>query len=481
MGDYRDLADLAQWCRRVNAGYLFLGPTNAGYLTRPMASPYSPSSRLFHNIAHLHPPAIDGWSRLPADVRAEAERAARLNELPCVAHDRALAAKLRVLRPLYDAARRRGGEADPRLRRFRASGGTELRLFALYCAIESQLGPHWAGWPPDLRTPQAASSSVWAKRHEELIGFFEWCQWQLDGQFRAAAGHGTGLVRDLPVGTPIDSADAWMWQECVATGWQLGAPPDYFNADGHGWGLVPFRPLALASAGFRPFRLAVRATLRYAAGIRIDHALGLLRQYWIPAGGRPSAGRYVRQPTRPLLDIICIEAHRRQAFVVSEELGTPPPTGRDALRARGFLDYCPVTSDEFDQRSADAILSASTHDLPTVAGCLTGADERLLAAAGVPADPAFAARASGRLRALAGLAHDAPPAAVAERLYRVLAASDSPVVVASIEDALGIGERPNVPGAGTRWPSFSRGLPMLSGLLADGRVARLAAAIADSR
>lgn len=482
IGDFHDLSVFAQWCRSVDAGYLFLGPTNASHLTPPVsASPYSPSSRLFHNIAHLHPPAIDGWAELGPELRGEAVRARSLNDLPYVDADRALAAKLAVLRPIFALTTRRRGAAAASRRRFSEAEGNELRLFALYCAIESQLGPHWTSWPPDLRTPEMASSSRWAKEHEELIRFFEWCQWQLDCQLADAASQGTGLVRDLPVATPLASADAWMWQDCLATGWELGAPPDYFSTDGHRWALAPYRPRALASAGFRPFRLAVRATLRHAAGIRIDHALGLLRQYWIPAGGDPADGRYVRQPTRPLLDIICIEAHRQQAFVVTEELGTPPSAGRGAFRARGFLDYCPVTSDEFGQRSAEAIVSATTHDLPTVAGCWTGADERLLTAAGIRTDPAFAARARHRMRELTGLPRGAAAVAVAERLYQVLAASGSPIVVASLEDALGIRERPNAPGAGAKWRSFARGLPLLPELLDDNRVARLAAAIRDSR
>src|SRR5260370_12446207 len=161
-------------------------------------------------------------------------------------------------------------------------------------------------------------------------------------------------------------------QDGLAQEQQHGSPPDYFCPEGHRWGLVPYRPDALATVGYRPFQRAVRAALRHAVGLRIDHALGLIRQFWIPVGQEPAAGRYVTQPTEALLDIISIEAYRQQAFVVSEELGTPPPGGQKELAERGFLAYSPVIADGFEARRAGGVVAASSHDLPTVAGCWTG-------------------------------------------------------------------------------------------------------------
>lgn len=484
VGDFHDLTTLAQWCSTVDAQYLFLGPTNAGRVTVPLLqSPYSPSSRLFQNPIYLFPPAISGWPELADGLRRHYEAARELNESVYIDLDAAFAHKLPALRALFDwHLKRKSRHDDLAQSQFTAAMGNELRLFAVYCAIESKFGPAWNSWPAELRDPGTAVRSRWVRRHERLVSFFEWCQWKLDEQLAAAASQGVGLVRDLPVGTPLASADAWIWQDLLASDWELGAPPDYFNPDGHRWGLVPYNWPVLAGHGFRPFQLALRNTLRHAAGIRIDHALGLLRQYWIPAGKTPDAGQYVPQPTVPLLDIICIEAHRSRAFVVTEELGTAPRGGKRAFRKRGFLDYSPVLSDDFDARSPDGVVSGSTHDLPTVAGCWTGLDSRLLTAAGISVDREFAARSRQRLQEYAWADSGADTELVINRLYGSLAASRSAVVVVSMEDALGVCERPNVPGAlPPQWPSFSQGLPLLPAILGNPGISRLVTTLRASR
>ena len=273
-----------------------------------------------------------------------------------------------------------------------------------------------------------------------------------------------------------------MWQDCLAVDEVLGAPPDYFSPAGHRWDLVPYHPRALAADGFRPFRRTLQAALRHAAGIRIDHALGLIRQYWIPSGRSPGEGRYVAQPSAALMDIICIEAHRRQAFVVSEELGTAPPGGTAAFRERGFLDFAAVIAEGFDLRSPGGVVAASTHDLPTIAGCWTGEDCRMLAAAGIEVDHGFSDRARDRLRRCAAVPGHAPPGEVARQLYSCLAASDAAVVVLSVEDALGMTARPNVPGSSpAQWPSFRRRLPALSDIDQSPMLRQVATAVGASR
>lgn len=484
-GDLHDLQMFAAHAAAVGAGYIFLGPTKAASVGMPReVSPYSPSSRLFDDPLYLRPEDVAGWDLLDADVRSAAARAWRLDAEDRVDLDAVRALKLPALRALYDLHVRHANAAErAELACFRTTFGDELERVALHGAIEAEYGARWTGWPTELREPSAAGRSAFAANQACAVEFQIWCQWQLDRQLRTAAAQGVGLIRDLPVGTPLFSADAWLWQDCVATEWELGAPPDYFNPDGHAWGLVPYRPGALRRARFRPFRLALRATLRHAAGIRIDHALGLLQQFWIPRGQLPTAGRYVVQDTAMLLDVICVEAHRADAFVTTEELGTPPPQGTEALRERGFLPYAVITSDEFTSPSRNCVIAATTHDLPTVPGCWTGADLRMLKAAGIAIRQNVAERARQRIAACAAVDEETPVDEVVERLYRALAMGPSALLMVSLEDALGVRRRPNVPGAPPeRWPSFVQALPVpLPDLLADAQVARLAVVIGAHR
>ena len=76
----------------------------------------------------------------------------------------------------------------------------------------------------------------------------------------------------------------------------VGAPPDLLNTVGQNWGLAGFSGVGLQASGFAPFREMLRASMRYAGAIRLDHVLGLKRLYFIPAGLPPDQGAYVRMP-----------------------------------------------------------------------------------------------------------------------------------------------------------------------------------------
>jgi 4-alpha-glucanotransferase len=103
--------------------------------------------------------------------------------------------------------------------------------------------------------------------------------------------------------------------------------------------------------------------------------------------------------------------------------------------------------------------AVTTHDLPTVAGLWTGADLEARGSIGLPATAAATAEIRERLARVAG----APRARVADVIaaaYRALAASPSMLVVAALEDAAEVLERPNMPGTTRdRWPNWSLALP----------------------
>src|SRR5207302_725739 len=81
-----------------------------------------------------------------------------------------------------------------------------------------------------------------------------------------------------------DGADAWAWQDMLALGMSVGAPPDDFSPHGQDWGLPPLIPHRLRGARYEPFIQTIRAALRHAGGLRIDHVMGLFRLFWIPRG-----------------------------------------------------------------------------------------------------------------------------------------------------------------------------------------------------
>src|SRR4029077_20915295 len=146
-------------------------------------------------------------------------------------------------------------------------------------------------------------------------------------------------MQDLPIGVDPDGADAWAWQDVFANDVTVGCPPDEYNTKGQDWGLPPLIPWKLRRAGYQPFIETIRATLRHAGGLRIDHVMGLFRLFWIPRALGAKRGTYVRSRAEELLAIVALESERASAFIIGEDLGTVEPGVRERLAAARMLSY----------------------------------------------------------------------------------------------------------------------------------------------
>ena len=88
----------------------------------------------------------------------------------------------------------------------------------------------------------------------------------------------------------------------------------------------------------------------------------------------------------------------------------------------------------------------TTHDLPTMAGAWGGADLDDQAASGLTPHPTGLALLRSRLARAAGVGSDVSLDELVDRLHRRLAAAPPMLVAATLEDALRVVERPNMPG-----------------------------------
>jgi 4-alpha-glucanotransferase len=465
MGDLADLRSMAQWSVAQGGSTVLVSPLHASCPGVPQqASPYFPSSRCWRNPLYLRIEELPGAG---AELRGFAVAGRALNEQRDVQRDRVWELKLAALERLWDQF---GG--DPDFDQYCDREGPILTRYAAFCALSEVHAGEWPQWPADVRHPEGAGVSDFVSRHRHRVRFHQWLQWLLDRQL-ASAGAGVDLVQDLAVGVDPDGADAWMWQDVLAPGMAVGAPPDAFNRLGQDWGLPPFDPWKLRAAGYEPFARTVRANLRGGGGLRVDHIMGLFRQYWVPAGTEPRHGAYVQYPWNDLLGVLALESDRAGAFVVGEDLGTVEPFVRDELARRNVLSSRVLWFEEGSPADfpARSMASISTHDLPTVAGLWTGADLSAQQRLGLDPDATAVDAIRSRLRDLLGLADDVPLDEVIVAAHRVLAEAASMVVTASFEDVLGVVERPNMPGTTDAWPNWSLALPVpLERALSDPRV-----------
>ena len=307
------------------------------------------------------------------------------------------------------------------------------------------------------------------RSNRQGVRFHQWLQWLLDRQLEEAS-RSIELMTDLAIGVHPDGAEAWLYQDVLADGISVGAPPDPFNTGGQDWGLPPFNPWSLRAAGYEPYIETVRAALRHAAALRIDHVMGLFRLYWIPVGAGPAAGAYVRYPDRELLDILALESTRARAYVVGEDLGTVEDRVRSELQARRILSYRLLWFEQSPPREypSQAMAAVTTHDLPTVAGVWERTDS----------DPEI----RERLKQVAGLEEGASVDEAVLAAYRALAEAPSRLISATLDDLLSVAERPNRPGTVEEWPNWRLGLPSpLEELMEDPRPPRIAAVLRRRR
>jgi len=479
IGDLADLRRLAQWTDRLGGGALLVNPLSAPTAVPPIeASPYFPSSRRFRNPLYLRVEDAPGAAELGATLEPLARAGRALNAGRVIDRDAIWRCKSQALEACF--ARSAG---DPAFAHYRAEQGQALQDFARYSALAEREGKDWRRWPGALRRPENPAVAEFAAAHARRVDFHAWLQWVLDEQLRRASAE-LSLIHDLPIGLDIAGADAWCWQDLVAQEASVGVPPDELNPAGQDWGLAPFIPRRLRAAGYRPFIETIRANLRHAGGLRIDHVMGLFRLYWLPRAAPGGTGRvpgaYVRMQTDELMAIIALESQRAGAYVIGEDLGTVAPGVREEMASRQILSYRLVMfeSDPPSLFPEMALSAVTTHDLPTIAGLWSGANLKHARAAGAPQNEESLAAIRDKLAHMTKNGPDATAGEVIEGVHRGLAQARSRLIVATLEDALAIEEQPNVPGATKPdWPNWAQALPVpIEELEQHPLAARIAAA-----
>ncbi|MFB7941782.1 4-alpha-glucanotransferase [Streptomyces sp. NPDC004779] len=490
MGDLGDLRDLVSWAGRAHgAGFVQVNPLHAGVPGAPSdPSPYRPSSRRFPDPVHLRIEQIPEYAHLGPGRREELDRilaaAAELRERvlgkgTAIDRDAVWALKLRALELIAAVEQGPGRRAD--YHDFLAERGRALEDHATYQALAERHGPHWRTWPEELRTPDGAGAAVRADAAlTARVDFHCRLAWLTDRQLGEAAdaareaGMAVGIVHDLAVGVHPEGSDVWARQDDFATGMSVGAPPDAFNSRGQDWGLPPWRPDALAAAGYAPYRGLLRELLRHAGALRIDHVMGLFRLWWVPEGREPTEGTYVRYDAEAMLAVLVLEAHRAGALVIGEDLGTVEPGVREALAARGVFG----TSVLWFERDWDGggaplppeawrsgcVATATTHDLPSTAARLSGDHVLLRHRLGLlggdltrerASDAAETAEWRGVLQRL-GLLPEGPGDEEAEirAVHRFLARTPARMVGVWLPDLVGDRRPQNLPGTWDEYPNW---------------------------
>jgi len=499
IGDFGLLKEFVAHAAAAGAGAVGLNPLHALHLDEPeRASPYSPNSRRYLNPLYIDVAAVPDFAECAEALRLVRSgpfqaALARLRAAPMVDYRGVADCKLGVLELLHKSFSARHAAAETEraraFRAFREAEGGALRRFATFQTLREERARSdpgaraWRGWPADLRDPDSPAVAAFAAERGERIGYFEYLQWIADEQLAACAAAGAampvGLYRDLAVSVDPNSGEAWAEQEAIVSGFCLGAPPDSWNTRGQDWGLAPLNPRTLKHQSYRPFAALVRANMRHAGALRIDHVLGLWRTFWIRHGDAPAQGAYVRYPFDDLVAVLAGESRLSRCIAVGEDLGTIPPGLREALARAGILSYRLLYFERegggIPRRPQDyprqALVAVGTHDLPPLPGYWRGDDLAVRAELGFFPEPgqleAERVRRAGdravfsaAFRGEGLLGDGVPEAPPVEAAYRYLARTPARLLMVQVEDALGLVEQVNVPSTPDAAPNWRRRLPV---------------------
>ncbi|MGO1384690.1 MAG: 4-alpha-glucanotransferase [Arachnia sp.] len=483
VGDLADLGDLVAFAgAKQGAGHVLINPLHAAEPTAPMEpSPYLPASRRFLNPLYIRPEMIPEFADLNRANLSSVRKLRKSLRSPdgqtrTIDRDGSWQVKQEALRIIFRAGLR------PARRmlfdHFVQREGRALTDFATWSALAVELGNDWRQWPQPYQDVESAEVRSFAQANSESVEFHTWLQWIAGQQVSAAqtvaeeSGMSVGILTDLAVGVSRSSAETWAMPDLFAEGVTVGAPPDDYNQSGQDWGQPPWRPDKLEEVAYAPYREMVAAAMRRSGGVRIDHIIGLFRLWWVPKGLGPRHGTYVRNNHEALIGILALEAHRAQALVVGEDLGTVEPWVRQYLARRGILGTSVLWFENDGGRPLDAhrwreycLASVTTHDLPPTLGYLAGDHVRLRDSLGLLTEPlqeeldASHEEQRAWLEELvnegvldAGAKDD--PAEVMLALHRYLLRTPSRVLLASLTDAVGERRTQNQPGTIDEYPNW---------------------------
>lgn len=418
-GDFRDLLDVVDWASdELDVAFIGLNPLHAVHNRRPFnTSPYLPNCTFYQNFIYLDVEGIEDYGRCrrARELRQSPETAVEIDELrraPFVEYERIAALKLRFLKLLFAQFLREWRQGTARAKEFNEFARREgdlLERFALYTALDEYLHKQnpdlwmWPQWPEPYRDPLSPESREFRARHWRAVMLRQYIQWQIDIQLTRAQRRARdrrraiGLYHDLALATDRYGSDLWAHRPFYVEGCRVGAPPDDFSPQGQDWGFPPPNSDRHREDGYRLFADSIRKNCRHGGALRIDHVMRLFRLYWIPDGSDAAHGAYVRERSEDFVRVLALESVRNQVVVVGEDLGTVEPEIREILARFGILSYRLFYFEknqrgEFkraDQYPAQALVSSTTHDLPTLAGFWTGADIEARRAAGVLDDEGF--------------------------------------------------------------------------------------------
>lgn len=524
IGDFTDLGKILKWVSRLEGGFAGINPLHAIPNTNPYGiSPYSPVSRLYRNFIYLDIGNIPEFKEacrqdpelLSASFKKEIED---LRTSPFIDYERVALLKKKMLHAafgvFYGTHFNKATSRGKGFKKYLLSQGRSLELFGVFMALWDDMKRKkdvysWQDWPEVFQDPASEKVREFSRTYHKEILFYQYVQWLIEEQLSKASavsakeGMPVGIYNDLAIGAISGGSDVWS-NQALFGGADVGAPPDDFSPDGQNWGFPPMIPGKMRESGYELFIQTMQKNMRHGGALRIDHALGLFRLFWIPSGLTAAYGAYVECPSEDLLRIIALESVRNKTVIIAEDLGTIGENVRETLSRFNMLSYrlfyfernypdpSFVLPDNYPEL---ALCSVTTHDLPTLTGYWVGQDIIMRKKLGKYADEEMyqqqleeRERDKGLIIAALKeqeiLPDDFPDDAknvpemtpeLCRAIYEYLSRTPCKLILVSLDDIIGTLNQQNMPGTVDSHPNWIQKTPvLLKDMMKDKRFSELA-------
>lgn len=352
-GDFSVLAELLATAQDWGAKILATNPFHALFeIDREFKSPYYPSHRAFIDPLYFPFSNNDAANKY---IDYKSAGIARLKALESEF------IRFKTDKAFIDYCRQKGAMLD------------NFALFNLLCRHFNEANPN--NWPQGFQTPNSPKCAEFASENQIEIEKQKFMQFRLARELEAVTkGKSCVLCRDLAIGSAPNGAEIWCEPDYFAKNTSIGAPPDPLGPLGQVWGLPPPIPSAILKNGLANYRQLLNANMEFAGALRIDHAMGILRQFWVPNGMNGGEGAYVKMPFKELLAQMRILSHENQCAIIAEDLGTVPHGFSETMNNANALSYKILLFEKnedgfypIEHLKHMAFACVSTHDLPPIA------------------------------------------------------------------------------------------------------------------
>lgn len=263
-----------------------------------------------------------------------------------------------------------------------------LEDYCLYMALKFYFGgKEWSAWEENIRMHKKEAVFHYKQLLHEEIEFWRFCQYQFFSQWSRLKKYANSkkikIIGDIPLYMALDSADVWTHSTLFELDERkkpihvAGVPPDCFSEDGQLWGNPLYNWKKMKKDHFHWWEMRMASNAELYDVIRIDHFIGIVNYWSIPAGSKNAVnGKWRKGPGKKLTDVI--KKATPHAEIIAEDLGIIGENVRRLIKKTGWpgmkilqFAFDGDSKNEYlphNYKSTNCIVYGGTHDNETIVG-----------------------------------------------------------------------------------------------------------------